>query len=122
MSALPLLQRRRKLNCRPWPYPTKRSKRLTASAEPRLEAFADAHESHVRPDAARVEEDAVVHPCDVGRLRRHLAARFEHEWHKLYMANVLPGPYSPDAESAARVHREAHGLVADEIYEVSEHT
>ncbi|MBX9606364.1 MAG: aminopeptidase N [Gammaproteobacteria bacterium] len=35
-------------------------------------------------------------------LRRHLAARFEHEWHKLYMANVLPGPYSPDAESAGR--------------------
>jgi hypothetical protein len=27
---------------------------------------------------------------------------------------------APDAESAHRVHREAHGLVADEIYEVSE--
>jgi hypothetical protein len=27
---------------------------------------------------------------------------------------------APDAETAARVHREAHGLVADEIYEVSE--
>ena len=25
---------------------------------------------------------------------------------------------APDAETAARVHREAHGLVADEIYEV----
>jgi Protein of unknown function (DUF4242) len=25
-----------------------------------------------------------------------------------------------DAETAARVHREAHGLVADEIYEVQE--
>lgn len=29
---------------------------------------------------------------------------------------------APDAEAAATVHREAHGLVADEIYEVSEHT
>jgi uncharacterized protein DUF4242 len=29
---------------------------------------------------------------------------------------------APDAETAARVHREAHGLVADEIYEVSEGT
>jgi hypothetical protein len=29
---------------------------------------------------------------------------------------------APDAEAAARVHREAHGLVADEIYEVSEHS
>ena len=27
-----------------------------------------------------------------------------------------------DADSAATVHREAHGLVADEIFEVSEHT
>lgn len=29
---------------------------------------------------------------------------------------------APDAETAAAVHREAHGLVAQEIYEVSEHT
>jgi hypothetical protein len=29
---------------------------------------------------------------------------------------------APDADAAARVHREAHGLVADEIYEVSEHS
>ena len=27
---------------------------------------------------------------------------------------------APDAEAAHTVHREAHGLVADEIYEVSE--
>ena len=27
---------------------------------------------------------------------------------------------APDAETAAKVHREAHGLVADEIYEVIE--
>jgi hypothetical protein len=27
---------------------------------------------------------------------------------------------APDAKTAARVHREAHGLVADEIYEVQE--
>ncbi|MBA2725727.1 MAG: DUF4242 domain-containing protein [Actinobacteria bacterium] len=29
---------------------------------------------------------------------------------------------APDAETAATVHREAHGLVAQEIYEVSEGT
>ena len=29
---------------------------------------------------------------------------------------------APDAEAANAVHREAHGLVADEIYLVSEHT
>ena len=29
---------------------------------------------------------------------------------------------APNAEAANTVHREAHGLVADEIYMVSEHT
>ena len=29
---------------------------------------------------------------------------------------------APDAEAAHKVHREAHGLVADEIYEVEEHS
>ncbi len=29
---------------------------------------------------------------------------------------------APDAEAANRVHREAHGLVADEIHQVSEGT
>ncbi|HST05450.1 MAG TPA: DUF4242 domain-containing protein [Chloroflexia bacterium] len=29
---------------------------------------------------------------------------------------------APDAASANRVHREAHGLVADEIYEVQENS
>ena len=29
---------------------------------------------------------------------------------------------APDAESAHTVHREAHGLVAEEIYSVSEHS
>lgn len=28
----------------------------------------------------------------------------------------------PDAEAISRVHKEAHGLVAGEIYRVSEHT
>ena len=29
---------------------------------------------------------------------------------------------APDAEAASTVHREAHGLVADEIFRVSEHS
>lgn len=29
---------------------------------------------------------------------------------------------APDAGAANTVHREAHGLVADEIYEVTEHS
>jgi len=29
---------------------------------------------------------------------------------------------APDADAAKKVHREAHGLVADEIYSVTEHS
>jgi hypothetical protein len=29
---------------------------------------------------------------------------------------------APDADAACTVHREAHGLVADDIFEVTEHT
>ena len=29
---------------------------------------------------------------------------------------------APDAETAERVHRQTHGLAADEIYEVTEHS
>jgi len=29
---------------------------------------------------------------------------------------------APDAETASAVHRKAHGLVADEVYAVSEHS
>ena len=45
--------------------------------------------------------------------------------YKQYWVNEQAGKVfclvdAPDAETAATVHREAHGLVADEIYEVSE--
>lgn len=45
--------------------------------------------------------------------------------YKRYWVNEAAGKVfclvdAPDAETAATVHREAHGLVADEIYEVSE--
>jgi hypothetical protein len=29
---------------------------------------------------------------------------------------------APDADTASKVHREAHGMVADHIYQVEEHT
>lgn len=46
--------------------------------------------------------------------------------YKRYWVNEQAGKIfclvdAPDAETAHRVHREAHGLVADEIYQVSEH-
>jgi len=40
---------------------------------------------------------------------------------KKVAAALKPIYQAPDAEAAARVHKEAHGLVADEIFEVTEH-
>ena len=47
--------------------------------------------------------------------------------YKKYWVNEATGTIfclveAPDAESASRVHKEAHGLVADEIFEVTEHS
>jgi hypothetical protein len=47
--------------------------------------------------------------------------------YKKYWVNEATGTIfclveAPDAESANKVHKEAHGLVADEIFEVPEHS
>jgi hypothetical protein len=47
--------------------------------------------------------------------------------YKKYWVNEATGTIfclveAPDAESANKVHKEAHGLVADEIFEVTEHS
>jgi hypothetical protein len=48
--------------------------------------------------------------------------RYERYWVDEQKGRVFCLVDAPDAETATRVHREAHGLVADEIYEVTEHS
>lgn len=69
-----------------------------------------------------------VNPADVaGAHAADLAVQGDHGVH--YLRYWVDGPAgkifclvdAPDAEAANTVHREAHGLVADEIYPVSEH-
>ncbi len=43
-------------------------------------------------------------------------------WHDEKQGKIFCLAEAPSAEAAERVHREAHGLVADEIYEVTENT
>ncbi len=47
---------------------------------------------------------------------------YERYWVNEEQGKIFCLVEAPDAETAHKVHREAHGLVADEIYEVSEHT
>ena len=69
-----------------------------------------------------------VNPADVaGAHAADLAVQGDHG--VSYLRYWVDGPAgkifclvdAPDAEAATTVHREAHGLVADEIYPVSEH-
>ncbi len=72
--------------------------------------------------AGGVTEEAVAggHAAD-------LATQGAHDVHYLkYWVDEEAGKIfclvdAPDAEAANTVHREAHGLVADEIYRVAEH-
>ena len=45
---------------------------------------------------------------------------YKHYWFDEASGKVFCLVEAPDAETAAAVHREAHGLVADEITEVNE--
>ena len=45
---------------------------------------------------------------------------YRHYWVDEKQEKIFCLVEAPDAETAARVHREAHGLEADEIYEVTQ--
>ena len=45
---------------------------------------------------------------------------YRHYWVNESQGKIFCLVEAPDAETAARVHQEAHGLVADEIYEVTQ--
>jgi len=60
--------------------------------------------------------------------RKDLATQGEHDvkylryWLDEKQGKIFCLAEAPNAEAAVRVHREAHGLVADEIYEVTENS
>jgi len=44
---------------------------------------------------------------------------YKHYWVNKEGTKIFCLVDAPDADTAAKVHKEAHGLVADEIYEVT---
>jgi len=74
---------------------------------------------HTITDGVGIDDVAKAHQAD-------LAAQGDHDVQYLrYWVNESQGKIfclvdAPDAEAANTVHREAHGLVADEIYGVQE--
>jgi hypothetical protein len=64
---------------------------------------------------------AVAHGKDLGMQDRH-GVSYQRYWVDERAGLIFCLVEAPDPEAAVAVHREAHGLVADEIYEVTEHT
>jgi hypothetical protein len=64
--------------------------------------------------AAAHEKDLATQAAHGGKYRRY--------WVDEEAGKIFCLVEAPSAEAANTVHREAHGLVADEIYPVSEHS
>jgi hypothetical protein len=77
--------------------------------------YMDVHNS--LPDGASAEDVAQAHAADVATQDRY-GVRYLNYWADPDAGKVFCLVDAPDADTAHRVHREAHGLVADEIYPV----
>jgi hypothetical protein len=62
---------------------------------------------------------AAAHAKDVETQEAH-GVDYRHYWVDEKAGKIFCLVHAPSAEAASQVHREAHGLVADEIFEVTE--
>jgi hypothetical protein len=74
---------------------------------------------HNLGDGVAMEDVAKAHAADL-QTQDGYGVHYLRYWVDEQQGKIFCLVDAPDAESAATVHREAHGLVADEIYEVRE--
>lgn len=68
-----------------------------------------------------VDDVANAHQADLATQGSH-GVEYKKYWVDEKAGKIFCLVEAPDAEAANTVHREAHGLVADEIFQVSEHS
>ncbi len=78
--------------------------------------FMDAHTLEGGVSASDV---AAAHQADLAT-QGDYGVSYERYWVDEAAGKIFCLVEAPDAETATTVHRKAHGLVADEIYQVSE--
>ncbi len=78
--------------------------------------FMDVHQS--LPEGATAKDVADAHAADVG-IQDQYGVKYLRYWVDESNGKVFCLVEAPDADTAVTVHREAHGLVADEIYPVT---
>ena len=74
---------------------------------------------HKKVDGATAEAVADAHAQDVA-VQEKYGVKYEKYWIDETSGTIFCLVVAPNKEAAERVHREAHGLVADEIHEVQE--
>ena len=76
---------------------------------------------HNMEGGVSVADVAGAHEADLKTQGAH-GVEYKKYWVDEKQGKIFCLVEAPNAEAANTVHREAHGLVADEIYEVSEHS
>ena len=74
---------------------------------------------HRLGDGVSVDDVAKAHMADLQTQDKY-GVDYQRYWVDEEAGTLFCLVEAPDAETAARVHRDAHGLEADEIYEVIE--
>jgi hypothetical protein len=80
--------------------------------------FMDVHNIESGVSAA---DAAAAHSADLATQGKY-GVEYKRYWVDEAAGKIFCLVDAPDAEAANTVHREAHGMVADEIYPVSEHS
>ena len=70
-------------------------------------------------DGASPEDVARAHVADM-RVQGGRGVNYLKYWHNPSCGKIFCLVEAPDAEAANTVHRDAHGLVADQIFQVQE--
>jgi hypothetical protein len=78
--------------------------------------FMDVH----KVEGASAKDVAGAHEKDLATQNKH-GVRYLKYWHDPKAGKIFCLVDAPSAEAARAVHCEAHGLVADEIFQVEEH-
>jgi hypothetical protein len=79
--------------------------------------YMDVHQK--LPEGATADDVAKAHAADVATQEKY-GVNYKQYWVDEGSGKVFCLVEAPDAETAAKVHKEAHGLVADDIFEVQE--
>jgi hypothetical protein len=79
--------------------------------------FMDVH--HSLPEGSTAKDVAGAHAADM-KIQDQYGVKYLNYWVDDKAGKVFCLVDAPDAETAHTVHREAHGLVADEIYPVEQ--